>query len=103
MAIGERQRRLLNSKWLDEEWEGPDPPAPADQGRAIRRIAAAVLVRAFLDAQFRNRYVRNDARRFLEARDESTREMLRLLVHSSGINRTWFDRRLGEFLNRIEP
>ena len=99
MTIGARQRRLLNSRFLDEEWEGPEPPAPPDPERAIRRIAAAVLVRALLDAQFHDRYVRNDARRFLEAQDDHSREMLRLLLHSSGINRTWFHRCLGELLN----
>ena len=98
MKIGERQRRLLNSKWLDEDWEGPDPSAPADPERAIRRIAAAVLIRALLDARMRSPYVRTDARRFLEAQDESSREILRLLVQISGINRAWFRRRLVEFL-----
>ena len=88
------------SQWLEDEWEGiPDPPAPRDPNWAIRRIATAILLRALLDARFRDRYVRNDARRFLEARDPSSREMLHLLVQSSGINRVWFRRRLVEFLD----
>jgi hypothetical protein len=56
-------------------------------------------VRAILDAQFRSPHVRNDARRFLEA-DDRSREILRLLVQISGINRAWFRRRLGEVLDR---
>ena len=81
--------------WLDDEWEGiPDPPAPHDPERAIRRIAAAILLRACMDAQANNRYVRDDARRFLQG------DTLKVMVQISGINRAWFRRRLVEFLNR---
>ena len=92
-------RASLDLDWLNDEDYGPDPLAPADPERALRRIAAAVLIRAILDAQMRSPYVRADARRFLEARDERSREILWLLVQISGINRAWFRRRLVEFLD----
>ncbi len=93
-------RADLDLNWLNDENYGPDPLPPTDPERAIRRIAAAVLIRALLDAQMRSAYVRTDARRFLEARDERSREILRLLVQLSGINRAWWRRRLVEFLDR---
>ena len=82
-------------QWLEDEWEGiPGPPPPPDPNYAVRRLAAAVLLRAVLDSRVTDPHVRRDALLFLNPRDERFREHLQLTLQVSGVNQRWFRRRI---------
>jgi hypothetical protein len=85
--------------WLNDEWEGiPDPPEPPDPHWSVRRLAAAVLLRAVMDSQFTDPHIRRDAMLFLSPRDDRFREHLQLTLRVSGVNQRWFRRRIEQRL-----
>ena len=81
----------------DLEDDDPDPLENANQndlGRPVRKLAAAILLRAVLDSKLRFRYYRDDATRFLYPRSEPAREHLELVARLAGMTPKWLNERL---------
>ena len=76
----------------DELEDEPEPPAPADLTRPLRRLAAAILVQAIEDLRFWNPNVRRDALSFLLPRDRHFHEHLQLMLTVSRTDQRSFRR-----------
>jgi len=89
----------------DEDDDDPDPldNPTRDLGRPVRKLAAAVIVRALLDYRRKNRYAREDAAKLLYPRSECTRAHLHLLAQLAGLSPAWLDERLVRTANLPLP
>jgi hypothetical protein len=79
---------------LDDDLEDDDRDPLADPtrdlSRPVRKLAAAVLVRAVLDSKMRaNPYFKEDATRFLYPNSDCARAHLQLMAELAGLSPAW--------------
>jgi hypothetical protein len=80
---------------VDDELEDAPEPEPIDPLRGVKRLAAAILLRAVEDfLQAKNRETWIGAQRFLFPQDPACRELLRWTIDISQVNGTWLRKRL---------
>jgi hypothetical protein len=95
--MGKPGRADIDLKWLNDEDYGPDPAPPSDPTRALRRLAAGILLQAIEDMRFWNPHVRRDALLFLLPRDQYFREHLELVLTVSRTDQRAFRRYMSRF------
>jgi hypothetical protein len=81
---------------LDDDLEDDDADPlenpTRDLSRPVRKLAAAVLVRAVLDSKMRaNPYFKEDATRFLYPSSECARGHLHLMAELAGLSPAWLE------------
>jgi hypothetical protein len=81
---------------IDDDLEDDDHDPLAgpvrDLSRPVRKLAAAVLVRAVLDSKMRaNPYFKEDATRFLYPGSEAARAHLQLMAELAGLSPAWLN------------
>jgi hypothetical protein len=91
---------LRSSRWptpdaLDDDLEDDADPLEnptRDLSRPVRKLAAAVLVRAVLDSKMlANPYFKEDATRFLYPSSECARADLRMIAELAGLSPAWLN------------
>jgi hypothetical protein len=92
---------------FDDDLEDNDPDPlenpSRDLSRPVRKLAAAVLLRAVLDSKVRDRYAREDAAKFLYPRSECARAHLHLFARLAGLSPDWLDKCLIRTTNSPLP
>ena len=93
---------------LDDSLEDDDPdplenPTRDELSRPVRKLAAAVLLRAVLDSKLRDRYAREDAAKFLFPRSEYARAHLHLMASLAGLSPAWLNKGLARTANSPVP
>ena len=98
-----RNRAIDTPKWLDDVCDDPEPPEPPDLNRAIRRLAAAILLQAVLDSKRDDERERRDAVEFLNPRTAYARYHLLRMTECANVELTWLLAQLRRTANQPLP
>jgi hypothetical protein len=78
---------MLSAMTDDDFGDEPEPPAPADRNRGMKRLVQSVIIQAILDFQrSQDRRVWSDAAMFLFPQDADRRDFLNQILELSALD-----------------